>query len=55
MKFTIGFRAVKHEDLDFLLMLRKKSMTKHLVAAKINTKARRYEDGMDIWVFKAYN
>lgn len=35
MKFTIGFRAVKHEDLDFLLFLRKKSMLKHLAAAKI--------------------
>ena len=35
MKFTIGFRAVKHEDLDFLLLLRKKSMLKHLAAAKI--------------------
>ena len=35
MKFTIGFRAVKHEDLDFLLSLRKKSMSKHLAKAKI--------------------
>jgi len=35
MKFTIGFRAVKHEDLDFLLILRKKSMSKHLAQAKI--------------------
>lgn len=35
MKFTIGFRAVKHEDLDFLLELRKKSMSKHLAQAKI--------------------
>ena len=35
MKFTIGFRAVKHEDLDFLLLLRKKSMSKHLVDANI--------------------
>jgi ribosomal protein S18 acetylase RimI-like enzyme len=35
MKFTIGFRAVKHEDLDFLLTLRKKSMSKHLADAKI--------------------
>lgn len=35
MKFTIGFRTVKHEDLDFLLMLRKKSMSKHLADAKI--------------------
>lgn len=35
MKFTIGFRAVKHEDLDFLLTLRKKSMSQHLADAKI--------------------
>jgi GNAT superfamily N-acetyltransferase len=35
MKFTIGFRAVKHEDLDFLLKLRKKPMSKHLAKAKI--------------------
>ena len=35
MKFTIGFRAVKHEDLDFLLSLRKKSMNKHLANANI--------------------
>tara|TARA_R110001583_G_scaffold1282_3_gene10530 strand:- start:910 stop:1377 length:468 start_codon:yes stop_codon:yes gene_type:complete len=35
MKFTIGFRAAKHEDLDFLLILRKKSMFKHLADAKI--------------------
>ncbi|GAA6172863.1 hypothetical protein NBRC116592_25330 [Colwellia sp. KU-HH00111] len=35
MKITIGFRAVKHEDLDFLLKLRKKSMAKHLARAKI--------------------
>ncbi len=35
MKFTIGFRAVKHEDLDFLLTLRKKTMSKHLADAKI--------------------
>lgn len=35
MKITIGFRAVKHEDLDFLLKLRKKSMSKHLARAKI--------------------
>ncbi|MBL4942476.1 MAG: GNAT family N-acetyltransferase [Colwellia sp.] len=35
MKFTLGFRAVKHEDLDFLLTLRKKSMSKHLAQAKI--------------------
>jgi len=35
MKFTIGFRSVKHEDIDFLLLLRKKSMSKHLANAKI--------------------
>jgi len=35
MSFTIGFRKVKHEDIDFLLELRKKSMTKHLAKAKI--------------------
>ena len=35
MKFTIGFRAVKDEDVDFLLSLRKKSMTKHLAKANI--------------------
>lgn len=35
MKFTIGFRNVKHEDIDFLLRLRKKSMTEHLANAKI--------------------
>ncbi len=35
MKFTIGFRTVKHEDIDFLLTLRKKSMAKHLANAKI--------------------
>ena len=35
MRFTIGFRKVKHEDLDFLLKLRKKSMSDHLAKAKI--------------------
>ncbi len=36
MKFTIGFRAVKHEDLDFFCCYyEKKSMLKHLAAAKI--------------------
>lgn len=35
MKFTLGFRNVKHEDLDFLLQLRKLSMNKHLANAKI--------------------
>ncbi|WP_246028875.1 GNAT family N-acetyltransferase [Litorilituus sediminis] len=34
-KFTVGFRKVKHEDLDFLVKLRKKSMNKHLLAAGI--------------------
>lgn len=35
MRFTIGFRKVKHDDIDFLLRLRKKSMSEHLVNAKI--------------------
>ena len=35
MRFTIGFRKVKHEDIDFLLKLRKKSMSSHLIKAKI--------------------
>jgi GNAT superfamily N-acetyltransferase len=35
MKFTIGFRKVKHDDIDFLLKLRKKSMSAHLAQAKI--------------------
>jgi len=35
MKFTIGFRKVKHDDIDFLLKLRKKSMSAHLAVAKI--------------------
>ena len=35
MRFTIGFRKVKHDDLDFLLILRKKSMSAHLAKAKI--------------------
>jgi len=35
MRFTIGFRKVKHEDIDFLLKLRKKSMSSHLAKAKI--------------------
>jgi len=35
MKFTIGFRKVKHDDIDFLLKLRKKSMSAHLTQAKI--------------------
>jgi ribosomal protein S18 acetylase RimI-like enzyme len=35
MKFTIGFRKVKHDDIDFLLRLRKKSMSAHLIQAKI--------------------
>jgi len=35
MKFTIGFRKVKHDDIDFLLKLRKKSKSAHLAVAKI--------------------
>ncbi len=35
MKFTVGFRKVKHEDIDFLLSLRRKTMTQHLLAAGI--------------------
>lgn len=35
MRFTIGFRKVKHDDIDFLLKLRKKSMSGHLAKAKI--------------------
>jgi GNAT superfamily N-acetyltransferase len=35
MKFTIGFRKVNNDDVDFLLILRKKSMSAHLVNAKI--------------------
>ncbi|MBL0710096.1 MAG: GNAT family N-acetyltransferase [Colwellia sp.] len=35
MKFTIGFRNVADEDIDFLLQLRKQSMTEHLVKAKL--------------------
>lgn len=35
MRFTIGFRKVKHDDIDFLLKLRKKSMSEHLAKAKI--------------------
>lgn len=35
MKFTIGFRKVKHEDIAFLLSLRRKTMTQHLLAAGI--------------------
>jgi len=35
MRFTIGFRKVKHDDIDFLLRLRKKSMSAHLAQAKI--------------------
>ncbi len=35
MKFTIGFRSVKDDDLDFLLLLRKRTMSKHLVDAGI--------------------
>jgi ribosomal protein S18 acetylase RimI-like enzyme len=35
MRFTIGFRKVTHDDLDFLLNLRKKTMSAHLLKAKI--------------------
>lgn len=35
MKFTVGFRKVQHDDLDFLLSLRRKTMTQHLLAAGI--------------------
>jgi len=35
MKFTIGFRKVNNDDVDFLLILRKKSMSAHLANAKI--------------------
>jgi ribosomal protein S18 acetylase RimI-like enzyme len=35
MRFTIGFRKVAHDDIDFLLKLRKKSMSEHLAKAKI--------------------
>ena len=35
MKITIGFRNVKNEDIDFLLLLRKKSMNQHLKKAGI--------------------
>ena len=35
MKFTVGFRKVNDDDIDFLLSLRKRSMTKHLLAAGI--------------------
>lgn len=38
MKFTIGFRTVKDDDIDFLLLLRKRSMTKHLADAGIKMK-----------------
>jgi len=33
MKFTIAFRKVLDDDLDFLLKLRQKSMNKHLINA----------------------
>jgi|TARA_B110000908_G_C9994969_1_gene331485 ribosomal protein S18 acetylase RimI-like enzyme len=35
MKVTIGFRKAKKEDIDFLLLLRKKSMNKQLKKAGI--------------------
>ncbi|MEI6895242.1 MAG: GNAT family N-acetyltransferase [Colwellia sp.] len=35
MRFTVGFRKAKHDDIDFLLSLRRKTMTQHLLAADI--------------------
>jgi len=35
MKFTVGFRKVKEDDIEFLLSLRRKTMTQHLLAANI--------------------
>jgi ribosomal protein S18 acetylase RimI-like enzyme len=35
MKFTVGFRKVNHDDISFLLELRRKTMTQHLLAAGI--------------------
>lgn len=35
MRFTIGFRKVKNDDINFLLELRRKTMTQHLLAAGI--------------------
>lgn len=35
MKFTVGFRKALPDDIDFLLSLRKRSMTQHLLAAGI--------------------
>ena len=35
MKFTLGFRKVADDDIDFLLKLRKLSMNEHLVNAKM--------------------
>ena len=35
MKFTVGFRKVKDDDIDFLLSLRRQTMTRHLLAAGI--------------------
>ncbi len=35
MKFTLGFRKVVDDDIDFLLKLRKLSMNEHLVNAKM--------------------
>lgn len=39
MKVTIGFRAVKRDDVDFLVILRKKSMNAHLKKAGITMDA----------------
>ena len=35
MRFTVGFRKAKEDDIDFLLGLRRKTMTQHLLAAGI--------------------
>ncbi|TYK64924.1 GNAT family N-acetyltransferase [Colwellia echini] len=35
MKFTVGFRKVQNDDIDFLLSLRRKTMTQHLLMANI--------------------
>jgi len=35
MKFTLGFRKVVDDDIDFLLKLRKLSMNEHLINAKM--------------------
>ena len=35
MKYTIGFRRAENNDINFLLLLRKKSMIKHFIASGI--------------------